>query len=997
MMMNTINVITVVIMAAILNLTDGTTIVSFLNSNDGYFLQSWNRNITQYKDGGTFSDNPLAEGRQLVNTQLGNGIETFTLSAKTSSHDRMSELEHDLFNLLVQSDNFWLSKNNAPVWIEAKSTNETNTRYAIVKSWRIPELPSQLQQPYLQPGCEAVLDSFSLIVERGQWLSRPPGESSCVNIDNRIDWSWQRDQWAQNTTLPTGQTYYLMETSAGDIFAGGTGEILVTQNNGGSWSVSSGTPSGTVDFLFEISNGYLFAGDLGGGGRLLRSIDGGAIWNIVSVAVGGPRDMTETSAGTLLVADKNGIYRSTDYGASWTLIDSSSEQITIDLINVDGDDFLYAGRDLGAGVVVIKRSIDDGVSWSELTTFYLSGSKSLNQSAKLDIGQGAILYVVNGGTTGELWIWQPETNKSAMVFSAVNTTFANPFVIGNEVYVGATNTSSVTSQYLYSNDTGRNYQIIDVGITTNMPVNSNMVIKDSDGRLFAAGNGEIWIVDLAKTTTIGRVKTCDNEIYLSNSSSGINLTHIKLYDSSVAAFTDIYPSTLPQLLFPSPIGNGDIIYFGIDQTRVSPSAIIPIYSLVFDLSQGMFSSGGSFTSVWEYYNGAWVTLPTQDYTAVTQPLERTNVNSLSGGAPTDRTVVTIDSVAASWIRLRITSLSGAITVPEQQTDQVYMAFLPYFNIDSSEIIGNLNALLRLRVFNQSDKDGSGAATLDGLSNRSIVSIRQKDRGDTFDPFINVSDTQQNQNISITTGTNCSFSSDVTTPTGRTVLYNPAGVEAMADRAIIALSGSAASDYQGSYRVFVVVTQSGGSLNDFSVRLKISGGPMRQNFLSDTKKLETVSPYEVIDLGNIKIDTPNDFLFNNIVLTIQASSASGTPNLDIHELVLMPNDEYIVDTVDLIDDSNSALQVETYQEISGLSQVSFRDGTSALIKNYADISLASWHPVAGGKFSAKPNTDLRVYIFSMSLNASGFYVANPWIFNSVQLAKNQRYYAARGDS
>lgn len=52
-------------MDAILEVTDGTTIISLINPSSGFHLISWIPGIMDYKGGGIFQDPPLADYRQL--------------------------------------------------------------------------------------------------------------------------------------------------------------------------------------------------------------------------------------------------------------------------------------------------------------------------------------------------------------------------------------------------------------------------------------------------------------------------------------------------------------------------------------------------------------------------------------------------------------------------------------------------------------------------------------------------------------------------------------------------------------------------------------------------------------------------------------------------------------------------------------------------------------------------------------------------------------------
>jgi hypothetical protein len=68
-------------MPARLVITDGTTTIDLIDRSFGFHLDSWEPAIAQYKQGGTFSDSPLADGRRLVDRHFDNAFETFELKA----------------------------------------------------------------------------------------------------------------------------------------------------------------------------------------------------------------------------------------------------------------------------------------------------------------------------------------------------------------------------------------------------------------------------------------------------------------------------------------------------------------------------------------------------------------------------------------------------------------------------------------------------------------------------------------------------------------------------------------------------------------------------------------------------------------------------------------------------------------------------------------------------------------------------------------------------
>ena len=205
-------------MRAILKITDGTKEVSLLNFN-GYHIDSWRPKIATYKGGGNFRDSPNAHGRRLVQKLWEQPIESINLKARGNDTDVLIRESQKLRRLLEKASDYWTSKwQNSPVWIEAKASKETNTRYAIIHVSRIPEDENPMSAPFLQPDCSAVMDNITLFAERGHWREVSPGERVCVEA------SGLQDTWSLPTTayVPTAQTDDAYIGSLGGIDTAGT-------------------------------------------------------------------------------------------------------------------------------------------------------------------------------------------------------------------------------------------------------------------------------------------------------------------------------------------------------------------------------------------------------------------------------------------------------------------------------------------------------------------------------------------------------------------------------------------------------------------------------------------------------------------------------------------------------------------------------------------------------------------------------------------------------
>jgi hypothetical protein len=169
----------------ILEITDGTTRVDLIGRN--FCIEDWIPSIPGPKGGGVWQSSPLSDGRQLADWLWDNWIDTFTIHISSSDNqdDTILALQ-ELHRLLVKAVQYWTTDwQNEPVWIKAKATYETNTRYAIIKGWLTPQASNPFGPVFVE---SAVIDSFQLTLEHTAWQSTEPGTGDCVEISGYQEW-----------------------------------------------------------------------------------------------------------------------------------------------------------------------------------------------------------------------------------------------------------------------------------------------------------------------------------------------------------------------------------------------------------------------------------------------------------------------------------------------------------------------------------------------------------------------------------------------------------------------------------------------------------------------------------------------------------------------------------------------------------------------------------------------------------------------------------------
>lgn len=507
-------------------------------------------------------------------------------------------------------------------------------------------------------------------------------------------------------------------------------------------------------------------------------------------------------------------------------------------------------------------------------------------------------------------------------------------------------------------------------------------VEDYDGRSY--GN-----VD----SSGARVSTTADEVYIANKRNTANLTDIYNYDASGTSFSgNLLDAALPTTLFPSPAAVGDIIYFGID-TSLADSG--PFVSLVLDI--GTAASATSFTIIWEYFGPAgWTSLDTQDYT---NTFQNTGVNSVHWNGPPAWTITTINGITGYWIRARITALTGAFTNPTQQNRDIYSIVWPYVEIQEDVIDGDISAPIELKLTIVSDKDGPLGNEPNLWSNFIIAGTRSLSRGGEFSAYLNCADEQNNSDVTVSLGTSVVFGNNSNSPTGRVATWTT-GSATIEDRVLFTINKPLAQEYFGIYHAFVYAIISGVSVDDAQFRIRIKTGTAGESFsLTATVPSVVGAVVSLIDLGEISISPPiQGGNIDKLEIAIQAGGTTSTTTIDFYELILVPTDESVFQSIDSEKDlDNSTIENGRYLEITGLQP---KQNAISVVREVADDDiLGKYTTISPGQPVLQQGAQQRIWFLSaQSLESSGIITNTPSIGISykVQLSVQQRYLSLRGN-
>ena len=290
-------------------------------------------------------------------------------------------------------------------------------------------------------------------------------------------------------------------TLGSDLFLANTEGVHRTTDNGTTWVLSNNgmypfatTPGGSITTLLTTASG-LFAVSTTGG--LLYSTDEGIDWRSRDNGLEGSTYVGQALAehGTTLFASAQGLFRSSNDGASWAALSSNA-------LPVDGlgsalplNNFASIGTDLFASSNWgIFRSSDNGVTWEETDNsveFSQSGDTYKIVTAIVALGTDLIAALDEGSifrSTDLGLTWHPIRHGNADEETVTGLSVADSFL-----FLSLRN--SAGQQVLRSSDEGTSWNNVPAGLTDFsmlMTVNSDVFAASTEGVIRSTDGGQNW-------------------------------------------------------------------------------------------------------------------------------------------------------------------------------------------------------------------------------------------------------------------------------------------------------------------------------------------------------------------------------------------------------------------------------------------------------------------------------------------------------------------------
>lgn len=844
---------------AILEISDGTTTVDLLP-----WLKDWTPQVPGLKDGGVFESGPFTDGRRLVLAKFDNAVETFYLVPNGFVQDDIIHKLQTLRKLLQKGREFWTTSwQNDPVWIKARGSQETNSRYAVLVDWSTPQDDNPFAQPFYSFPGVAMID-FALIIEHGVWQDSIPGSATCIQIDN-ID----------------------------------SEPVTVTN--------ITPAPAANSDDVYFTLPGYTLTG-----GSALRA-----------------GNVSDTYNGALIRFTNVTVPAGAHIGEAYISFYAASSQsgTTCDLR-------------------IYMQDVGDAATWSTYSDLasrsWLNDTVAWPEVEVMTIGNNYITPRITG-------LVQQVVDRS-------------DWASGNDMAV-------------FIRDDPFNISSL----------NAYREIASFDNVTYTEPQLVIYYTGSSDSTDFGRIATCDNEVYVGNCHPHNQISEVWFYDASLTSFTQhTLGSGFPFDLTTTIPAAGDAIYFGISSSLANAG---PFSGLVFDLSQEM---SGVTDAEWQYYDGSWLELITvSDNTGDPYPLQKTGVNSVHWQQP-GTWIENSDVGTTGWfVRVLINSVSGAQKAI-QQNREIYIPNMPYIDISSSTVSGDLPALSRILLYPQSAQ--SEGYLINWLHLRDvIIGLRSTSRGSDFTPYINMSENHNPHGITVadyySTG---AITANSLSPSGYSMNWTPSGVVSDIRLCSINFGAEISPQYTGQFRMFLRGMQMAGSAGDITIKVQAANYSYSSGYFitSQYKPFVSITPYlDVLDLGLITIEDTA----NLVIYLYGSNSNAANPGIRIYDFILFPVDEWSGEFW------HNSLNFCTSQYLDIDSATNSSKLVSVNAKSVSDDSVVTpLSQITAGEIVLQVDEDQKLWFFALAgpqMDESKN--PNVGISYKVQVQAVKRYFSMRG--
>lgn len=250
--------------------------------------------------------------------------------------------------------------------------------------------------------------------------------------------------WNASSTGITGFSIDGLFEQNGTLYAGGNGNRLYSSIDGNSWSeIPPSNPSGTVTAIYKSGSNLLYGTNSSSGIRV--SSDNGASW---SIANGGNSESIMPNFvdynGSLFVSTYTDVFKSNDNGLNWTALSAPIPSGTKTTLTKGANCLLlsvYGGANNG-----VYRSTDDGASWTKVLSGAMNRVQMINgvvfAGGAQNASNNAVFQSDDDGLT-----WTNITGTGILNGAIVQSfaLFNNKLIVGTHYYVYSIDFTSPTT------------------------------------------------------------------------------------------------------------------------------------------------------------------------------------------------------------------------------------------------------------------------------------------------------------------------------------------------------------------------------------------------------------------------------------------------------------------------------------------------------------------------------------------------------------------------
>ncbi len=278
-------------------------------------------------------------------------------------------------------------------------------------------------------------------------------------------------------------------------------DLLRSEDGGSSWTRNALAVSGNVTALALGAPDSLHVYVALAGRGFFHSADGGASWSRTGAGLESAGNVYALQvdglvAGTLYLAADGGLYRSTDHGDRWALLDAPqpSYRSSILLWTGAGGGTLYT-----AAGDVVYRSEDKGATWKTAQPVNPAGISRL----MAEPGNPAVMYVIAGGAVLKSFDagvnWTPPPAQGGYIVVAAHPTMSG-LLLANHIRGGAWR----------STDSGHTWKQIEQGWPVGESIGAFHIYASDPNQMFAAAGNALWISrDAGQSWTATGMPTAD--------------------------------------------------------------------------------------------------------------------------------------------------------------------------------------------------------------------------------------------------------------------------------------------------------------------------------------------------------------------------------------------------------------------------------------------------------------------------------------------------------